>query len=179
MADISGYNTTRYIEQYNLILNKYPNVMFALINLTDKLIKVNRFREAEKYAKKAYLLYHEENDMTVVNYSVILFYKKKVDEAIAICEGSISGSINDMLYNNLGFFYMHKGDHRKALLFYNKSIMLNKKNASAYCNRGILRHFILNENEGINDIIHAIDLGDDEAEDIIKVIRWGATKDYS
>jgi tetratricopeptide (TPR) repeat protein len=179
LANIAGYNTTRYLYQYSLILEKFPNVMFALINITDRLIKANRFKEAEKYAKKAYLLYHDENDMVVVNYSVILFYKNKVDEAIAICEASISGSINDMLYNNLGFFYMHKGDHKKALLFYNKSIMLNKKNASAYCNRGILRHFILNENDGINDIIHAIDLGDDEAEDIIKVIRWGATKDYS
>lgn len=44
---------------------------------------------------------------------------------------------------------------------------------------GFLRYFLLNENDGINDIIHAIDLGEDEAEDIIKVIRWGETKDYS
>lgn len=176
-ANISGYNTTRYLYQYGLILEKYPNVMFALINITDRLIKANRFKEAEKYAKKAYLLYHEENDMVVVNYSVILFNKKKVDEAIEICESSRIGSINDMLFNNLGFFYMRKGDHKKSLSFYNKSIMLNKNNASAYCNRGILRYFVLNDNDGINDIIHAIDLGDDEAEDIIKVIRWGKTKD--
>ena len=74
---------------------------------------------------------------------------------------------------------MRKGAHKNALSCYNKSISLNKKNGSAFCNRGILRYFVLNENEGINDIIHAIDLGDDEAEDIIKVIRWGETKDYS
>jgi hypothetical protein len=30
---------------------------------------------------------------------------------------------------------------------------------------------VLNDDEGINDIIHAIDLGEDEAEDIIKLIR--------
>jgi tetratricopeptide (TPR) repeat protein len=179
LANISGYNTTRYIHQYSLILEEYPNVMFALINITERLIRANRFKEAEKYAKKAYLLYHEDNDMVVVNYSVILFYNKKVDEAIEICEASRIGSINDMLFNNLGFFYMRKGDHKKSLSFYNKSIMLNKNNASSYCNRGILRYFVLNDNDGINDIIHAIDLGEDEAEDIIKVIRWGETKDYS
>ena len=179
LANISGYNTTRFIYQYNRILDKFPNAMFALINLSDKLIKVNKFREAEKYARKAYLLYHDINDMTVVNYSVILFHKKLPNEAIAICEAAMSESINDMLFNNLGFFFMRKGEYNKALLFYNKSISLNKRNGSAFCNRGILRYFVLNDDEGINDIIHAIDLGEDEAEDIIKVIRWGETKDYT
>jgi tetratricopeptide (TPR) repeat protein len=74
---------------------------------------------------------------------------------------------------------MRKGEYVKSLSYYNRSLELNKNNASTYCNRGILRYFILNDNDGINDIIHAIDLGDDEAEDIIKVIRWGETKDYS
>ena len=179
LANISGNNTTRFIYQYNRILDKFPNAMFALINLSDKLIKVNKFREAEKYARKAYLLYYDVNDMTVVNYSVILFYKKLLNEAIAICEAAMSESINDMLFNNLGFFFMRKGEYNKALLFYNKSISLNKRNGSAFCNRGILRYFVLNDDEGINDIIHAIDLGEDEAEDIIKVIRWGETKDYT
>ena len=178
LANISGNNTTRFIYQYNRILDKFPNAMFALINLSDKLIKVNKFREAEKYARKAYLLYHDVNDMTVVNYSVILFHKKRLDEAIAICEAAMSESINDLIFNNLGFFFMRKGEYNKALLFYNKSISLNKRNGSAFCNRGILRYFVLNDDEGINDIIHAIDLGEDEAEDIIKVIRWGETKDY-
>lgn len=179
LANISGHNTTRFIYQYNRILDKFPNAMFALINLSDKLIKVNKFREAEKYARKAYLLYNDVNDMTVVNYSVILFHKKLLNEAIAICEATMSESINDMLFNNLGFFFMRKGEYNKALLFYNKSISLNKRNGSAFCNRGILRYFVLNDDEGINDIIHAIDLGEDEAEDIIKVIRWGETKDYT
>jgi tetratricopeptide (TPR) repeat protein len=178
-VNIVSHYTTDFIRQYDRVIEKFPNAMFALINITDILIKANRFREAEKYARKAYLLYHEVNDMVVVNYSVILFYNKKVDDAIEICEASRIGSINDMLFNNLGFFYIRKGDHKKSLSFYNKSIMLNKNNASAYCNRGILRYFVLNDNDGINDIIHAIDLGDDEAEDIIKVIRWGETKDYS
>lgn len=178
-ANITGYNTTRFIDQYNNVLEKFPNAMFALINLSDRLIKVNKFSQAGKYARKAYLLYHDVNDMTVVNYSVILFHKNQLNKAIEICEASIHGSINDMLFNNLGFFYMRKGAHKKALSCYNKSISLNKKNGSAFCNRGILRYFLLNENDGINDIIHAIDLGEDEAEDIIKVIRWGETKDYS
>lgn len=179
LANISGHNTTRFIYQYNRILDKFPNAMFALINLSDKLIKVNKFREAEKYARKAYLLYHDVNDMTVVNYSAILFHKKLLNEAIALCEAAMSESINDMLFNNLGYFFMRKGEYNKALLFYNKSISLNKRNGSAFCNRGILRYFMLNDDEGINDIIHAIDLGEDEAEDIIKVIRWGETKDYT
>jgi tetratricopeptide (TPR) repeat protein len=178
-VNIVSQYTSDFIRQYDRVIEKFPNAMFALINITDILIRANRFKEAEKYARKAYLLYPEDNDMVVVNYSVILFYKKKVDEAIEICEASRIGSMNDMLFNNLGFFYMRKGDHKKSLSFYNKSIMLNKNNASAHCNRGILRYFVLNDNDGINDIIHAIDLGDDEAEDIIKVIRWGETKDYS
>ena len=178
-VNLVSYNTIRYIRQYDRVIEKFPNAMFALINITDILIRANRFREAEKYARKAFLLYPEDNDMVVVNYSVILFYKKKVDEAIEICEASRIGSINDMLFNNLGFFYMRKGEYVKSLSYYNRSLELNKNNASTYCNRGILRYFILNDNDGINDIIHAIDLGDDEAEDIIKVIRWGETKDYS
>lgn len=168
---------------YKEVLRERPYNLQALINISDNLIRQNKSLEAEPYALDAYLLYKDVDDMAVANYSCVLFDKNELDLAIAVCEEACRrGSQNSLVIQNLGYYYMHKSMYSKALQCYNRSIALNKDNPLAYCNRGILRYFILNDPHGISDLLKAHRLNDNEATQILQIIatqRKRILKKYS
>jgi|LauGreDrversion4_2_1035121.scaffolds.fasta_scaffold01965_12 tetratricopeptide (TPR) repeat protein len=156
---------------YKEVLRERPYNLQALINISDNLIRQNKSLEAEPYALDAYLLYKDVDDMTVANYSFVLFEKNELDLAIAVCEDAcMRGSQNSLVIQNLGYYYMYKNMYSKALQCYNRSIALNKDNPIAYCKRGILRYFVLNDNGGIADLLKAHHLKDPEATEILQII---------
>jgi tetratricopeptide (TPR) repeat protein len=161
----------KLVQLYKELLAHKPYQIDALINITDTLIRQNKTLEAEQFALDAYFLYKEIDDMTVVNYSCVLYQKNELDKAIQICEIACQqGSKNSLLYQNLGYYYMHKGRYQKALKCYNYAIKLSKNETLAFCNRGILRYFIFNDNGGIADLLKAHHLKDPEATEILQII---------
>lgn len=161
----------KLVECYKELLQHKPYNIEALINISDILIKQKKTSEAEQFALDAYLLYKDIDDMSVVNYSCVLYNKNELDKAIEICkEACLRGSNNSLLYQNLGFYYMQKGWYQKALICYNQAIALSKTEPLAFCNRGILRYFIFNDNGGIADLLKAHHLKDPEATEILQII---------
>ena len=169
---------------YKEVLRERPYNLQALINISDNLIRQNKSHEAEPYALDAYLLYKDVDDMAVANYSFVMFEKNELDMAIAVCEEACRrGSQSSLVFQNLGYYYIHKSMYSKALRCYNRSIVLNDTNPIAYCKRGILRYFILNDpHGGISDLLKAHRLNDNEATQILKIIatqRKRILKKYS
>lgn len=136
----------------------------ALINISDCLLKINQTQSAERYALKAYQLYKDQDDIVTVNLSCILIDKKDFISAISILEERKKNDSNDSLvYNNLGYSYHLSGQYVQALDNYTISIQLEERNPLAYCNRGILKYKILNNDDGIEDLRKAELYGDYEA----------------
>lgn len=166
----NNYNES--IKTLQEVLRIDPNNNCALINISDIFLKLKLNQEAERYALKAYELYGNEDDLAVVNYSCILIDSKKYDDAIRILQNcKINGSSNYLVYNNLGYSYYLVGQYDKALENYNISISLYEANDLAYCNRGILKFYIFNDNDGIQDLLKAEKLGDIEAKMVLKTIN--------
>ena len=85
-------------------------------------------------------------------------------------EEKYNGSENEIVYNNLGYIYFLTEQFDQALGNYNISIRIEEENPLAYCNRGVLRYFIFNEDEGVKDLEKASLYGDFEARMILQII---------
>lgn len=166
-----GY-LTEAIYILNEVLTIDPENITALIDIADCLIKCNLHSNARKYAEKAYKLYRDEDDMAAVNLSCVLTRPAESEHIIEILEREKRlGSKNELIYNNLGYFYYLDGKYVEALENYNISIKLFEDNPLAYCNRGVLKYFIFNEDaEGTDDLIKADKYGDIEARNILRNI---------
>lgn len=161
---------------YEQILEINPNEIESLINISDCYIKILMDQKALKYAKRAFELHRFEDDMAVVNYSSALISLRKLDHAIQILEDcKKSESINYLIYNNLGYSYHLKKDFPNALSNYNISIALEVVNPLAYCNRGNLKYFVLNDNSGISDLELAEKYGDFEASMLLQKVKRNFT----
>ena len=157
---------------YEQILELDPDEIESLINISDCLIKILMDQKALKYAKKAFDLYRFVDDMAVVNYSSVLIRLKKLDESIQILEDcKKSESTNYLIYNNLGYAFQLKKEFKNALINYTISISLEKVNPLAYCNRGNLKYFYLNDASGISDLELAEKYGDFEASMFLQKVR--------
>ena len=82
-------NLYKQIQLYKQVLELDKNNISALINISDRLIKMNLSREAKEYANRAYLLHKAKDDMATVNYSCILIDCKDYAKAIKILEKDI------------------------------------------------------------------------------------------
>lgn len=161
----------RQVQIYKRVLELDNTNNYALINLSDCFIKMNLDDEAKKYAYRAYSLHHKTDDMIAANYSCILINQKQYDDAIKILEIERSkNSTNYLVYNNLAYTYFLTDQYFRALDNYSISISLEEENPLAYCNRGILKYFIFNDDEGIDDLEVAHKLGDTEAVMILQNI---------
>lgn len=165
------------INTYKLILASEPKNLTALLGISDTLLKLNQNSEAKRYVRKAYEIYSGSDDMVAVNYSCVLMDNMQYAKAIAILEKEREKkSQNYLVYNNLGYGYFLLSDFDNAFVNYNTSIELNNDNPLAYCNRGVLRYFIYNDDNGIEDLEKANKYGDLEAEMILRLIgRQGST----
>ena len=168
--EAGNYNeSVKHLQQ---VLQIDPTNNYALVNISDTFLKLKLNQEAEQYALKAYKLYGNEDDLAVVNYSCILIDNKKYDNAITILENCKNkGSLNYLVYNNLGYSFYLIGQYENALENYNISISLFEANDLAYCNRGILKYYIFNDNDGIQELLKAEKLGDIEAKMVLKDIN--------
>ena len=130
------------------------------------------YKQAEKYAERAYYLYKDIEDTAAVNLSCVLMEQKNYERCIAILEREKKlRSKNDLIYNNLGYTYFLTGKFHLALENYSISIKLLEENPLAYCNRGIVKYFVFNDDTaGINDLITAKKYGDFEAGMILQNI---------
>ena len=152
------------INTYKLILDEDPENYFALVSISAELQNLYLNYDAEKYVIKAYQLYNTIDDMVAVNYSFNLIDDENYTKTIEILEKEKqNNSTNFLVYNNLGFTYFLIKEYENAYLNYNISIQLEEENPLAYCNRGYLRYFVLNDKEGIDDLVKAHNLGDIEA----------------
>lgn|GEM_PF-3910921 len=164
-------NLYKPIQIYKQVLELDKNNISALINISDCLIKMNLDNEAKAYAHRAYLLHSLNDDMATVNYSCILISCKEYSKAIEILEKEkLNGSENHLVFNNLGYSYFLTEQYANALENYNLSIIIEEINPLAYCNRGNLKYFIFNNEEGINDLEKANLYGDFEAGMILQNI---------
>ena len=169
--DYDAGNYRDSVKHYKKVLRIDPTNNSALITLSDIFLKLKLNQEAERYALKAYELFNNEEDMAVVNYSCILIDNKKYDDAIMILENCKNqNSLNLLVYNNLGYSFYLIGQYEKALYNYDISISLYKDNHLAYCNRGVLKYYIFNDNDGIQDLLKAEKLGDMEAKIVLRDI---------
>lgn len=159
------------VKIYMQVIEIEPDNITALINISDCLLKMNQSAKAEQFAFRAYQLHKDEDDMAVVNYSSVLIDNKNFQEAIVVLEEEKrKDSINDLIFNNLGYAYFLIGKYYEALENYNLSIILWEKNHLAYCNRGILKYFIFNDEQGIEDLRKAYLYGDYEAGIILQQV---------
>ncbi len=157
-------NYVGQINIYKRVLELDETNVTALINISDCFLKMNQNPSAERYALKAYQLCKEQDDIVTVNLSCIFIDKKDYASAISILEERKKNDCEDSLvYNNLGYAYHLSGQYIQALDNYTISILLEERNPLAYCNRGILKHKILNDNDGIKDLRKAELYGDYEA----------------
>lgn len=177
MLDKAEYNFSRNdlpqtIKNYQDVLVIDPDNISALLSISDCFIKMELYKQAEKYAERAYYLYKDIEDTAAVNLSCVLMEQKNYERCIAILErAKISGSTNDLVFNNLGYTYFLTGRFHSALDNYNISIKLLEENPLAYCNRGVVKYFVFNdEAEGVKDLGLAHKYGDFEAGMILQNI---------
>jgi len=164
-------NMQKQVQLYKQVLELDKNNIEALINISDCLLKMKLENEAKTYAYRAYRLQGEDDDMATVNYSCILMEYKDFTKTIEILEKEkLNGSENYLVYNNLGYTYFLTEQYANALENYNISITLEEKNPLAYYNRGNLKYFIFNDEEGIKDLEKAHFYGDFEASLILQNI---------
>jgi len=110
--------------------------------------------------------------MATVNYSCVLIDNKEYPRAINILKTEYNkNSQNYLVYNNLGYAYFLTERYQSALESYTLSIELEKNNPLAYCNRGNLIYNILNDDDGIKDLLKSYELGDYEAGMILQTIN--------
>lgn len=168
---LNSDNLLAAIKEYRLILKLDSSNISALVGISDCLLKMKMGGDAEEFARRAYGLYGERDDMTAVNYSCVLSDLGNYSEAIEILEKeNLKNSTNYLVYNNLGYYYFLTEKFDKALTNYNISIAMNETNPLAYCNRGNLKYFIFNDEDGIRDLERAHSYGDFEAGMILQNI---------
>lgn len=160
------------IKKYQEVLTFDSENISALISITDCLLKLNLSDQAGKYAEKAYHLFKDIDDTSAVNLSCVLIDQKNYQSCISILEREKQlGSINDLIYNNLGYAYYLNENFHKALENYTISISLEEVNPLAYCNRGVLKYYKFKDHEdGVKDLIKARNYGDFEAGMILQKI---------
>jgi len=157
---------------YKEVLEIDEENITALICISDCLIQMKMEKEASIYAEKAYILRKgSDDDMATVNYSCILIGTKEYEKAIDILEEEkANNSENYLVFNNLGWTYFLSKQYVKALDNYNISILLEERNGLAYCNRGRLKYFTFNDQDGIDDLNKAYQYGDYEAGIILQSV---------
>lgn len=169
-ADSENWDTA--ITNYSRVLDYDSKDLEALIGISHCYIQINKYSKAEKYSKIAFENKKtEEDDIATVNYSCVLIEQNKLKKAIEILEiEKNNNSKNYLVYNNLGYAQQKEEYFCKALENYNKSIELESENPLAYCNRGELKYFYLNDPDGIKDLEKAEQLGDKDARRFLKKI---------
>ena len=157
---------------YKKVLKTSPENIETIINLTHNLNELGKSSETVKIIEKIYTKYHNQDDMLTVNYSFGLIEKGEIKEAKQILlKETKNSSLNYLIYNNLGWCEYLLKNYQNAINAYDKSIELEKNNPLAFSNRGVLRYFIFNEDDGINDLIIAENLGDTDAKEAINSIK--------
>lgn len=162
------------IVNYKIVLDLDPENIEALIGISHSYIRLSDYDVAETYSEKAFEIRHKYSeadvDMATVNYSDVLIERDDFEKAIEIL--SLEKNLNSrnyLVYNNLGYAYQKIDNFQEALCNYNLSIELESDNPLAFCNRGELRCFHLDDLKGgVNDLISALKLGDLEAEELLK-----------
>lgn len=84
--------------------------------------------------------------------------------------------MNELVFNNLGYAYFLISRYEEALENYNISISPLEENPLAYCNRGILKYFVFNDDQGIEDLKRAYLYGDYEADMILHQVIEDKTR---
>lgn len=108
--------------------------IILLYNTGSLILQMDRFEEANTYFKKVEKLNLVEKDSSIMagllsNQGIILKEAGKLDEALPLfkrslaiwealkaCKGAVS------VYNNLGEYYMLKGENKEAIQWFNKAI---------------------------------------------------------
>lgn len=117
------------IKAYNKYLEKYPDSVAALVNISGCEISNHDYENAEKHIEHG-LKFNSHSAYLLKNKVDVLLYKHKFDEA-----ESIINEINKRYYNGyIGYWRLaeierYKGNLTKADEYYN----LAKENAKEYC----------------------------------------------
>lgn len=125
-------------DQYQRIIDKYPDCLYACSNLGVVRFQQGRLEEAIAAFEKAVEL--SPNDaFSLSNLGICYYQSKRYDEAIAVLEKAVALDPNDAKsHNYLGCCYSQKGRQADAQREFDKAIQLDHYFGDAYYNRALV-----------------------------------------
>ena len=142
---LSGLNRDKEATNaYNKYLEKYPDSVAALVNISGCEISNHDYENAEKHVEHG-LKFNSHSAYLLKNKTDILLHKHKFDEAEAL-----ANEINKRYYNGyIGYWRLakierYKGNLTKAEEYYQKA----KENAKEYCIKFCDKPYDLSDSDG-------------------------------
>ena len=176
-ANVYLNNPKFALECFNRVEKDFPDFSGLFYHKGLSLIDLNRNEEAIDILTYAIKLDKnwQNYDQRGVAYMNINEYELAEKDFVK----SIELKIDHSNTCNLGVLNDKKGNHKKAIEFYNKSIEAYKENANAFHNRGLANYYLENFEKSIEDYTKVLEINPKRDGSLYKrAIAYQAIKKY-
>ncbi len=125
------------ISDYQIVLQTRSRDKLVLLRLSEAYYLQGQHDKSLRWLNRGIKIYPENRAFYLLR-AKVWREKGKFKTAVADLEKAVDISPDAELYYRLGKLYAEIGGHKRAIRWLNKSIQLNKKQAAAYTQRGIL-----------------------------------------
>lgn len=142
---------------FNEVEGDYSDDARFFYNKGMALIDMGDNDEALNYLTKSINI--EKTSQNLDQRGIVYMNLNKLDDAGVDIKESLELETNSINSCNYGVYHSHKGNYKEALIFYDKSIELDKSKAHVFYNRAMIHQLLKNWSSAIHDYDKANEMG--------------------
>jgi len=134
-------NPSKSIVLYQRYLTFFPNSPLIYLSWADLLMKLKKYREAERKLGKIRQISPETIMINVNRYVESLYHQRRFYDITIVIEKFIDQTFSPYIFHNIwGMCLLHLGKYEEAIAQFQKSIQLFGKYSLAYLNWALVLH---------------------------------------